>query len=266
MKQYLPTKPRKFSTELLDHPNGEKSLHMPPSASNIGKLKDLDIENLWLIGANEKDLQKILPLVTLRYLNLYQVRAKDLSILETQTQCETIILDWNTKATSLWDISKNTNLKTLAVTDFSMLDNISQLSAATQIRNLTLGGGHNKAMKVRTLEPISELTNLSTLCLTNLKVIDDTLRPIGKLSNLKRLDLSNQFDTSEYAWLATRLPTTECIMFQAANYCSIVNANNDVVWDTMITGKRKPFLLSTKDDAKIEKYRQEFERLKIALA
>ena len=61
-----------------------KSLHMSASAKNLSRLKDLSIENLWLIGANDKELRKILPLVNLKYLNLYQVLAKDLTILETQ--------------------------------------------------------------------------------------------------------------------------------------------------------------------------------------
>ncbi|MCF0069368.1 hypothetical protein LZD49_02735 [Dyadobacter sp. CY261] len=264
MTEYLPTKPKNFTTDLADHPEGEKSLHMPVSARNIHKLQNLGIENLWLIGANEKDLRKILSLVSLKYLNLYQVLAKELTILETQNLCETIILNWNTKATALWDISKNINLNSLEIIDFSKIDDINQLSLATQIRSLSVGGGHNKPLKIQTLEPIARLVNLTYLCLTNLKVVDDTLRPIGKLKNLDRLDLSNQFETSEYAWLATRLPNTDCKMFNAANPCTIVNADNEIVWDTMITGRRKPFLLSTEDEAKIQRYRHEFERLKIA--
>ena len=52
-------------------------------------------------------------------------------------------------------------------------------------------------------------------------------------------------------------------MFQATNYCTIVGANNKLVWDTMVTGRKKSFLLSSKDQVKIDKYIKEFERLKI---
>ena len=266
MTDYLPQKPKAFITDLNDFDKTEKSLHMSVSAKNIERLKELSIENLWLIGANDKELRKILPLVNLKYLNLYQVLAKDLTILETLDKSETIILNWNTKSTSLWDISKNKSLKTLEITDFSKLEEVDQLSLATQISNLTLGGGHDKPLKIKTIRPLEGLKNLKYLCLTNLKIADDTLHPIGQLKNLELLEISNQFETKEYAWLATRLPNTKCKMFQATNSCNIVGADNKLVWDTMITGRKKSFLLSTKDQVKIDKYIKDFEKLKNELA
>lgn len=55
-------------------------------------------------------------------------------------------------------------------------------------------------------------------------------------------------------------------MFQATNSCHIVGADNKLVWDTMVTGRKKSFLLSTKDQAKIDKLIKEFEKLKAELA
>jgi hypothetical protein len=101
--------------------------------------------------------------------------------------------------------------------------------------------------------------------LTNLKVADDTLQPLDQLINLENLDISNQFETKEYAWLATRLKNTKCKMFQATNTCSIVGSDNKIVWDTMVTGRKKSFLLSTKDQAKIENHIKQFEILKSEL-
>jgi len=202
MTDNLPQKPKAFITDLNDFDKNEKSLHMSVSAKNLDRLKELSIENLWLIGANDKELRKILPLVNLKYLNLYQVLAKDLTILETLDKTETIILNWNTKSTSLWDISKNKGLKALEITDFSKLEEIDQLSLATQISDLTLGGGHDKPLKIKTIKPLAGLKNLKYLGLTNLKIADDTLQPIGQLKNLEILEISNQFETREYAWLA----------------------------------------------------------------
>lgn len=83
MTENSPQKPKEFITDLNDFDKNQKSLHMSVSAKNLDRLKELSIENLWLIGANDKELRKILPLVNLKYLNLYQVLAKDLTILET---------------------------------------------------------------------------------------------------------------------------------------------------------------------------------------
>lgn len=266
MADQLPRKPEAVITDLNDFNERENSLFMTTNAKNMDRLRDLNIEHLWLIGANDKELRKILPLVNVKYLNVYQLLAKDLSILETLEQTETIILNWNTKSTSLWDISKNKGLKTLEITDFSKLENIDQLSLATQINDLTLRGGHGKPLKIKSVSPLKGLLNLRTLCLTNLKIADDTLQPLAHLRKLTSLYLSNQFETYEYAWLATRLPNTKCIMFQAINSCNIVGVNNELVSDTMVTGRRKPFLLSGKDQSKIDKYIRDFEKLKNELA
>lgn len=266
MKDNSPVKPKEFIKDLSDFDNKEKSIYLPVSAKNINRLADLNIDNMWLIGTNDKQLREILPLAKLKYLNLYQVLAKDLTILEEQVSPETIILNWNTKATRLWNMSKNQSLKTLEIRDFSKLEEIDQLSLAGQIEKLVLGGGHDKALKIKTLRPLSHLTNLRYLGLTNLKVEDDTLEPLAALINLNELEISNQFETREYAWLASRLKDTKCRMFQATNLCKVVGVDNKLVWDTMITGRRKSFLLSTKDQTKIEKHIREFERLKRELA
>jgi hypothetical protein len=266
MFETIPQKPKEFVKDLSEFDTSQTSLHMSVSAKNIDKLKHLRIENLWLTGAKEKDLEKILSLTQPRYLNLYQVLATDLAILEILTATSALILHWNTKSPSLWDISKNQQLRSLEITDFSKLNDISDLSSARQIEILKLEGGIDKKLNIQTLKPLSVLTNLKYLRLANLKVVDDTLNPLADLKNLEELWLSNQFETKEYAWLSTRLPNTKCNMFQAINKVNITGVKNELVWDIMVTGRRKPFLLSTKDKTKIDKYINEFEKLKNDLA
>ena len=252
----------KYVLDLNDFDEKEKSIWLSADAKNIQRLQYLNIENLWLNGAKEKDLEKILSITKPKYLNLYNLLAKDLQVLELLSTTETIILQWNTKSEHLWDITKNVSLKHLEITDFSKLNNIEELANAEQISELVIGGGINKALKIKSLQPIKNLNNLKYLSLTNLKVEDDSLKPIGNLKNLKLLDLSNQFETKEYAWLAAIMKFTECKMFNAVNECKITDANQKIVWDTMVTGRRKSFLLSTIDHVKIEKYKSEFEKLK----
>ncbi len=266
MTEYLPKKPDTFIKDLNDFKVSEKSIHLSVSAKNIGRLADLDLENIWLIGPNEKELKRILPLIRPKYLNLYQVLAKDLSILETLDSAETIILEWNNKSETLWDISKNTCLRTLQIRDFGKLHDISQIISATQIESLTLGGGINKKLELLTLEPLKNLSNLKYLGLTNIKVDDGSLRPLGQLTNLEELGISNQFDVEEYAWLSTRLEKTKCDLFNGSMKVRITNADNEVAFDTMITGKKRPFLSSTKDADKIKQYVDKFEKLKMQLA
>lgn len=266
MKETILKIPDKQFDDLADFDNTQTSLRLSANAKNINRLKNLKIENLWLIGAKEKTLQIVLSLVQPKYLNLYYLPTSNLSFLETLDVTETIILEWNTKATSLWDISKNTRLRNLKVIDFPKLNDISQISVAKQLDSFTLEGGINNGLSIQTLNPISVLTNLKYLRLANLKVFDDTLKYLSNLRNLEELSLSNQFETKEYAWLASRLPNVECDMFQATVETNIINTNNETVWDTMVVGRRKPFLNSKSDKAKIDKYITDFEKLKRQLA
>lgn len=56
-------------------------------------------------------------------LHIYEMRVEDLSTLECLKELAVLALEWNTKAYKLWDISKNQNLKSLSIKDFSKLNN-----------------------------------------------------------------------------------------------------------------------------------------------
>ncbi len=251
-----------FTSDLADFDNSKNELHIRADVKNRKLLSELNIEKLWLIGAKEKDIEQIFSLHQPKYVSLYQFLAKDLSCLESLNKCETLITEWNTKATNLWNFKSNPNLKKLAIRDYSKISDLTALEYATQIKSLSLDGGMDKKMKVNTLKPISKLSQLEYLGLSNISVKDNSLQPIEKLTNLKILELSNQFPTKEYANLAIKLENTECSMFQPYRKVKIKGTNGKIVYDTMIIGKRKPFLLSTKDQTRIEKYIKEFEKMK----
>lgn len=251
-----------FTSDLADFDNSKTELHIRADVKNRKLLNELNIEKLWLIGAKEKDIEQIFSLHQPKYVSLYQFLAKDLSCLESLTECETLITEWNTKATELWNFTSNPNLRKLAIRDYSKISDLSALEKAIQIKSLSLDGGMDKKIKVDNLKPISKLSQLEYLRLTNIKVADESLEPISKLTDLRKLELSNQFPTKEYANLAVKLTKTECSMFRAFHEVGIKGSNGELVYDTMIVGKRKPFLLSTKDSTRIEKYEREFEKLK----
>src|SRR5687767_15040788 len=102
MLEQAPQKPIEFIKDLKEFELSKESLFLSAKAKNIDRLKELQIKNLWLVGAKEKDLQDILRFTHPKYLDLYQVLAKDLSVLEILTTTVTINLHWNTKSTSLW--------------------------------------------------------------------------------------------------------------------------------------------------------------------
>ena len=108
-----------------------------------------------------------------------------------------------------------------------------------------------------TLDPLRNLETLQFLELTNLKVDDDSLKPIAEIKSLLKLGISNQFKTEEYAFLSANMPQTECGMFKPYIELSQLIGENDV----MVVGRRKPFLNSKSDKNRIEKYANEFNQL-----
>lgn len=251
-----------FITDLANFDKSKSELHIKTDVKNLQLLKEFNLDKIWLIGAKEKDIDHIFSLIQPKYVNLYHFQAKDLKCLESLVDCETLIIEWNTKAQSLWDISANKKLRKLSISDFSKISDWSELESASQIRSLALDGGFGKALNVNSLNPISKLEKLEFLSLMNIKLSDESLAPIEELNSLKILVLSNKFPTKEYARLSVKLRNTKCNLFRAHIPVKITGEKNELVYDTMITGKRKPFLLSSIDFARIEKYEKDFEKLR----
>ncbi|MBW4889518.1 hypothetical protein KXQ82_07320 [Mucilaginibacter sp. HMF5004] len=247
----------KYLTDLKEFEDSESAIGMVGNAKNIDRLKDLNIQKLWLLGANEKELDKILKYCKPEFISIYQVLAQDLTILESLTTTKTIVLIWNSKIAELWNLNANTNLSSLTIKGFSKLNNIDPIGKVENLEYLVLEGGMWKPLKIKSISSLANLTNLKYLRLANLKIEDGSLRPIGNLQNLEKLSVSNQFNTEEYAWLSVKLKNTTCNLFQPYIKLNQKISDNDI----MVVGRRKPFLNSEKDKDKIQKYEQEFYRL-----
>ncbi|HZX57903.1 MAG TPA: hypothetical protein VFE54_04235 [Mucilaginibacter sp.] len=250
-------KGQNYLADLKDFNSLDGSLAIFGKAKNIDRLKDLDIKKLWVYGANEKQLEQILSLISPDFISVYQVLAKDLSVLETLTETETIVLRWNSKSDWLWNMSHNKGLKALVIEDFQKISNVDAISKVNNLEYLVLEGGMWKPLKLDSLTPLAGLSKLQFLRLANMQVKIDGLRPIANLKDLQELDLSNQFETSDYAYLTAKLPDTKCNYFKP--YIKLSNAIGGR--DVMVIGKRKPFLNFELDKTKIKKYTFEFEEM-----
>ena len=78
--------------------------------------------------------------------------------------------------------------------------------------------------------------------------------------NRQVLEVSNQFPTEEFAYLSVELPKTKCKMFSAWVKSPVMKP------DTMIVGRRKPFLNFKKDRERIQAYEHSFAQLQAGFA
>jgi hypothetical protein len=250
-----------FTTDLQLVDRNTTSIAISDKTKGLSLLHEFNFKKVWLICLNQKVFEKVIPNISPEYLNLYGCRVKDLSLLETLTNVETIVKVWNTKALQLWDFSKNKNLKKLYLGDISKVTTLEALAKATTVEDLQISGGMNGAWKVSSLAPLASLTNLKSLSLSAINVADKSLQPLSTLVTLEELAISNQFSTAEFAKLSTQLKNTSCDKFSPFTKAHIEDENGTTVSDVMITGSRKPFLHSTKDAEKIEQYVQKFNKL-----
>ena len=181
----------------------------------------------------------------------------DLSQLSQLRNVKYISFSWNTKATSLWDMSNNSALEGLYIDDMSKLHELSDLKTGTMLRELHISGGMWKNAKIDSLAPIGKLHRLQGLSLQLLKVLDNDVTPLLKLTSLRTLSLDeNMFEMAAYAELAVKLPHTSCECFKGY----IVEASNDGK-DIRIVGKNKPRLHPNEQKDTLAKYLHEFNAL-----
>jgi len=246
-----------FTRDIADIQNNTpKEIAIDHHTKNIELLTSLPyIETVWIYWVKQKEFDLIIKSINPKHVYVYGAQIPDLSSLKHLTNAESICLQWNTKALSLWKLSKNARLKKLEIQDFKRLENIEELSNCQWLEELTLAGGVvSNTLKLGTLKPLSHLDNLKTLELSNIRVKDESLSPLRHLQNLNELHISNQFPTEEYAKLSVCLPNTICSSFQP--YTKLRQHIDGK--DMMVTGKRKPFLNSVADASRLERYAKKF--------
>lgn len=247
-----------FNYDLADVDISSAELLIGRETKNIERLQFFsNLNKLWIQSVNQNQFDTILSLVNPKMLYIYDMRVEDLSLLSSLTNVEVLALEWNTKATKLWDLSTNTSLRALSVKDLSKLNDISTLQNNKILELLDLSGGDWDSLRLNSLEPLRNLPHLKYLGLSNIKVQDESLEPVSKLISLQELEISNQFPTIEYARLSVSLPHTKCEMFKPY----VLFSNSIDGKDVMVVGKRKPMLNSKSDQLKLQKYKEQFKAL-----
>lgn len=244
-----------FTKDLKDVRTDIEDLLIQGETKNLELLSTFtNITKLWIYTVNQQQFEQIISLVQPKQLHVYEMRVSDLSPLESLQNLEVVSVQWNTKATSLWDLGQNSNLHSLAIKDFPKLQSLDALHTKPYLQVLELEGGIWNSLNVPTLEPLRKLVNLRHLTLMNIKVKDESLEPIAELHQLEELSISNQFPTKEYARLSVKLAHTNCELFRPTIFLESPIEDKDI----MVVGKRKPFLNSKVDSARIQKYKKQF--------
>jgi hypothetical protein len=211
-----------------------------------------------VVGVDDASFSRLCPLLTVEALQLYEMRVADLGPLAHVGALRQLCIQWNTGLVDLARLESQPSLEALILVDTPGIRDLVPIAKLRNLKHLEFSGGWWKANTARSLAPIAELPVLEDLTLLNLRVESDGLRPLARCPSLRRLEVSNQFRTEDYAYLSVALPAVECRLFTAFVSLPTPIAGKDV----MVVGSHKPILSSTSDRARLEKYESAFQRLR----
>jgi hypothetical protein len=190
----------------------------------------------------------------------------DFSPLEGLPDLILVSINWNQRTTRLWDLSKTPNLNGLGFESFTRLRDLGDLTNAVAIEEVIFGDQLWGKSTVASLEPIAKVTTLRRLGFVVGKVEDGRIQPLADLPLLERFDCSsNLFTTEQLAWLRAHLPDSVegrvLAPFEKFDQ-PLPNPNgHGPDRDVLVMGKRKPFLNSHADAARLQRYVDEYWKL-----
>jgi hypothetical protein len=182
-------------------------------------------------------------------------RISDLRPIERCPNVTHLAIYWNQRVTRLWDFKKTPRLRGLRFLDFTRLRSLEDLGNAASLEELEFGDAIWNKNVVASLAPLEPLRGLRRLAIGVKGIEDNRVQPLASLQRLEVFECSARlFTTEQCAWLRAHLPQSTKGM--ALEPIMRFDALTGKGWDkdVLVIGKRKPFLSSRKDAAKIQRY------------
>lgn len=227
------------------------------SIDDVDLLKDIDCKKLTVTGLRQESFDYLIQEYGSRFDEIDFFKCPlvpDLSMIEQLINIKTLSYYWNQRANALWDLSKNPQLKSLSIDDFTRINSLEELTASTSLEELNFGNKVWSTFVLDSLEPLTRIENLKKLSFTAKKVVDGSIAPLANIKNLEELNFpTNLFKTEQVAWLTAKIGSTVI-----SNVLAPSLKHSEY---TFIIGKRKPSLNTEKDKARIEKYKDKFFKL-----
>ncbi len=201
-----------------------------------------DLECLPIKWSNIKHLDAIAEFSALRYLQIGS----------------------STRIESIAPLVALGKLRLLEIENFKLITDFSPLLALRSLESLAVTGSLWTRQNVGSLEPFTHMTWLSSLAIDTTHVA--SLRPLAKLTGLRSLGLGGRIPMAEYAWLAGKLPDTECRWFDpylklaGAGLGPCATCHNDS--KVMLTSKGGGVVCSVYEQAKVTKHAAAFAAIK----
>jgi Leucine-rich repeat (LRR) protein len=177
------------------------------NAAHFNRLLEFKhLKYLWLSGVNAKSMATVAKLSDLQTLVIHDYRLPDLTNLAGLLSLHSLSIAGSPRIKSISGLEKLKQLQTLILFDCAGFHDLAPLSELSNLHTLCLEGGFSKSLSIDSLVPISGLTSLHSLRLASLRTSDSSLAPLRSLQNLRTAFICKAFPSSEFARLATDLP------------------------------------------------------------
>lgn len=217
-------------------------------------------EILEICGMNQESLEYFVQHYgkTYRYLSFFKCQLiRDFSPLEDLGKLEEVSLYWNIRSEKLWDMSKNTSLNTVSISDAKRMTLKPELlKTAPSLERVFLVGSIFNNFNVESLDCFAGMPNLKQLALYNIRLQDKRMDALNTLPNLERFDFdAGMLTTEEIAWIVAKYPH-----LSGQSLCAY-NKEDAILNDVRVCGFRKPGLDLPQHQKRLDKYVAQFNAL-----
>lgn len=219
-----------------------------------------DPEILEICGMNQESLEYFVQYYgkTYRYLSFFKCQLiRDFSPLEDLTNLEEVSLYWNIRSDKLWNMERNTSLRTISISDAKRMTlNPALLKTSKVLERVFISGSIFNNFSMESLNCFAGMTTLKHLHLGNIRLLDKNLDALKTLPALEQFDFdAGMLTTEEIAWIVAKYPH-----LYGSALCAY-NKVDAILNDVRVCGFRKPGLDLPKDQKRLDKYVAQFNAL-----
>jgi hypothetical protein len=165
------------------------------------------VTSVWFINkVNQRVFDAACDMPALRTLRIKWSGIRSLDALRPTSPVREFLLGSSASLESITPLSQMTGLELLALENLKRVKALDALAPLTGLTRLDYTGGMDSFPRVHTIEPLGGLTGLRRLDLTCLRITDDSLRPLARLTALEHVAIPRWLPTEQYAFVIARVP------------------------------------------------------------
>ncbi len=196
---------------------------------------------------------------TYRHISLFKCQMiSDLSPLGDLPELEYVDIYWNIRSEKLWDMSRNTKLRALSVSDCKRMtwDPV-LLATAPALEDVSFSGIPFGSYPMKSLEVFAKIPTLRNLNLTRIKPENRTASFLETAKHLETFEFDpGMYTTEEIARMVARRPDVGGNFFRA--YGQAYPGSSAYV---RVSGYRKPELHLPEQQKRLDRYVTAFDEL-----